>query len=209
MAVGFCFGGLMSLMPVIAGELFGIRSLGILYNCFLTSAPLGSFVLSGLLAGPLYEAEVDKEAAARSAAASTPSPVTQALGHFVHTMPRTWSRNLFATFQPLREQFLPSWGGSHSQLQPDHQSWSQAAAQLNWRNVVLTGGASPAAAADADDTECHGAHCFKAVFVIMSILCAMGMLINIFIAFRTWTTYQRLLGRGHNYEQKVEEKEEQ
>ena len=59
--IGFCFGAICSVTPTVAGECFGLRSLGMLYNCLLAAAPLGSYLCSGLLAGYLYEREVERD----------------------------------------------------------------------------------------------------------------------------------------------------
>eukprot|EP00252_Welwitschia_mirabilis_P001572 TRINITY_DN1144_c0_g1_i1.p1 TRINITY_DN1144_c0_g1~~TRINITY_DN1144_c0_g1_i1.p1 ORF type:complete len:549 (+),score=44.01 TRINITY_DN1144_c0_g1_i1:182-1828(+) len=61
--LGLCYGVQFSVMVPTASELFGLKHFGIIYNFLTMGNPLGALLLSGFLAGYLY----DKEAAKQSA----------------------------------------------------------------------------------------------------------------------------------------------
>ncbi|CAI5458935.1 unnamed protein product [Closterium sp. Yama58-4] len=130
--IGFTYGGLCSVMPVIAAELFGRRCLGLLYNSLLAAAPLGSYLFSGVLAGYLYEIEAQKDRGITAALAGAASWLTPG-GDAVRT------------------------GGGGG------------------------GGEGPKA--------CHGAHCFRIIFLILTAVCVLGAAVNLLVASRTARVY--------------------
>ncbi|KAF2301446.1 hypothetical protein GH714_024257 [Hevea brasiliensis] len=59
--IGVCYGILYSIMVPTASELFGLKHFGIIYAFMLLGNPIGALVLSGLLAGYVYDAEATKQ----------------------------------------------------------------------------------------------------------------------------------------------------
>lgn len=58
--LGICYGVHVAIMVPTASELFGLRHFGMIYNFMIMGNPLGSLLLSGMLAGYLYDQESDK-----------------------------------------------------------------------------------------------------------------------------------------------------
>jgi len=58
--IGFAYGGLWGVQPVIVAEMFGSRDLGFKYSCSTVAALLGSLCFSTLLAGTLADREAEK-----------------------------------------------------------------------------------------------------------------------------------------------------
>ncbi|KAG6554868.1 hypothetical protein Mapa_003451 [Marchantia paleacea] len=59
--VGFGYGCHWAIVPATASELFGLKNFGALYNVLTIAVPIGSLVFSGLIAGPIYDAEAEKQ----------------------------------------------------------------------------------------------------------------------------------------------------
>ncbi|CAM6082669.1 unnamed protein product [Calypogeia fissa] len=59
--VGFGYGCHWSVVPATASELFGLKNFGALYNVLTIAVPTGSLIFSGLIAGPLYDREAEKQ----------------------------------------------------------------------------------------------------------------------------------------------------
>ncbi|XP_072980262.1 protein NUCLEAR FUSION DEFECTIVE 4 [Typha angustifolia] len=59
--LGICYGVQFSVMVPTASELFGLKHFGMIYNFMLLGNPLGALLFSGLLAGYLYDIEVEKQ----------------------------------------------------------------------------------------------------------------------------------------------------
>lgn len=55
--LGVTFGVHASVIIPTASELFGLKSLGMLYNTLFIASPLGSLLFSGVIAGFLYDRE--------------------------------------------------------------------------------------------------------------------------------------------------------
>lgn len=55
--IGFCYGIRIAVSVPTSSEMFGLKRYGLLYNILILNLPLGSFLLSGLLAGFLYDAQ--------------------------------------------------------------------------------------------------------------------------------------------------------
>ncbi|KAL5991698.1 hypothetical protein ACLOJK_012608 [Asimina triloba] len=62
--LGICFGVQFSTMVPAASELFGLKHFGIIYNFMLIGNPLGALLFSGLLAGYVYDKEVQRQQSA-------------------------------------------------------------------------------------------------------------------------------------------------
>ncbi|CAM6083524.1 unnamed protein product [Calypogeia fissa] len=58
--LGLCYGVHVAIMVPTASELFGLRHFGMIYNFMTMGNPLGSLLLSGILAGYLYDKESGK-----------------------------------------------------------------------------------------------------------------------------------------------------
>ncbi|KAL5735056.1 hypothetical protein ACOSP7_032917 [Xanthoceras sorbifolium] len=61
--VGFSFGAQLTLLFIIISELFGLKYYSTLFNCGQLASPLGSYVLSVLVVGKLYDREALKQLA--------------------------------------------------------------------------------------------------------------------------------------------------
>ncbi|PKA62448.1 hypothetical protein AXF42_Ash009334 [Apostasia shenzhenica] len=59
--LGICYGVQFSVMVPTASELFGLKHFGIIYNFMLLGNPLGALLLSGILAGYVYDKEAEKQ----------------------------------------------------------------------------------------------------------------------------------------------------
>ncbi|KAK9268701.1 hypothetical protein L1049_000462 [Liquidambar formosana] len=59
--LGICYGVQISVMVSTASELFGLKHFGIIYNFMSIGNPIGAFLLSGLLAGYVYDNEAAKQ----------------------------------------------------------------------------------------------------------------------------------------------------
>ncbi|XWS17057.1 hypothetical protein CRYUN_Cryun33cG0035200 [Craigia yunnanensis] len=59
--LGICYGVQFSIMIPTVSELFGLKHFGIFYNFMSLGNPLGAFLFSGLLAGYIYDTEVEKQ----------------------------------------------------------------------------------------------------------------------------------------------------
>ncbi|OMO54458.1 Nodulin-like protein [Corchorus capsularis] len=59
--LGVCCGFQYNLMVPTVSELFGLKHFGIIYNFMLLGNPIGALLLSGLLAGYVYDAEAAKQ----------------------------------------------------------------------------------------------------------------------------------------------------
>lgn len=142
--VGACYGAICAVTPTVAGELFGLQSLGMLYNCLLAAAPLGSYLCSGLLAGYLYEREVERE-----------------------------HPHLSVDRMPIRLPAASRWITDGRQV-------------------------------------CHGAHCFRLIFILMMVVCVIGASLHLVAAARTRQLYAMIKARHdaenahHDQAQRVE-----
>ncbi|CAI5530578.1 unnamed protein product [Closterium sp. Naga37s-1] len=164
--IGFTYGGLCSVMPVIAAELFGRRCLGLLYNSLLAAAPLGSYLFSGVLAGYLYEIEARKDrgvTAGLLGAASLLAPGGEwalepagGVGHVAGGSVAFKGQGMGGWFSDVVGSAGRSVGGS-------------------------VGGEGPKA--------CHGAHCFRLIFLILTAVCVLGAAVNVLVASRTARVY--------------------
>lgn len=61
--VGFSFGAQLTLLFIIISELFGLKYFSTLFNCGQLASPLGTYVLSVLVVGKLYDKEALKQLA--------------------------------------------------------------------------------------------------------------------------------------------------
>lgn len=59
--LGICYGVQLSIMVPTVSELFGLKHFGIFYNFMSLGNPIGAFLLSGLLAGYVYDNEAAKQ----------------------------------------------------------------------------------------------------------------------------------------------------
>ncbi|MCO5571623.1 hypothetical protein L7F22_025369 [Adiantum nelumboides] len=59
--VGVCYGVRLAVSVPVTSEMFGLKILGIMYNLLILNLPLGSVLLSSLLAGFLYDHEAKKD----------------------------------------------------------------------------------------------------------------------------------------------------
>ncbi|CAI5973650.1 unnamed protein product [Closterium sp. NIES-65] len=143
--IGFTYGGLCSVMPVIAAELFGRRCLGLLYNSLLAAAPLGSYLFSGVLAGYLYEIEARKD------------------------------RGVTAGLE-----------GAASLLAP-RQEWALKPGMGGWFSDAV--GSAAGGGGGEGPKACHGAHCFRLIFLILTAVCVLGAAVNLLVASRTARVY--------------------
>lgn len=60
--IGTCYGFHWAIVPATASELFGLKNFGALYNFLTMANPAGCLIFSGLIAGPLYDREAEKQA---------------------------------------------------------------------------------------------------------------------------------------------------
>lgn len=63
--IGIGYGFHWAIVPATASELFGLKSFGALYNFLTMANPAGCLIFSGLIAGPLYDHEAEKQAPGR------------------------------------------------------------------------------------------------------------------------------------------------
>ncbi|KAK2634096.1 hypothetical protein Ddye_028888 [Dipteronia dyeriana] len=61
--VGFSYGAQLTLLFIIISELFGLKYYSTLFNCGQLASPLGSYVLSVVVVGKLYDREALKQLA--------------------------------------------------------------------------------------------------------------------------------------------------
>lgn len=61
--VGFSYGAQLTLLFIIISELFGLKYYSTLFNCGQLASPLGSYVLSVVVVGRLYDSEAMKQLA--------------------------------------------------------------------------------------------------------------------------------------------------
>ncbi|RVW12277.1 hypothetical protein CK203_108752 [Vitis vinifera] len=66
LVVGFSHGAQLTLVFTVVSELFGLKYYSTLFNCGQLSAPLGSYVLSVLVVGKLYDREAIKQLGQKS-----------------------------------------------------------------------------------------------------------------------------------------------
>ncbi|MCO5566346.1 hypothetical protein L7F22_020023 [Adiantum nelumboides] len=59
--VGVCYGVRLAVSVPVTSEMFGLKILGMMYNLLILNLPLGSVLLSSLLAGFLYDHEAKKD----------------------------------------------------------------------------------------------------------------------------------------------------
>ncbi|CAM8940086.1 unnamed protein product [Rhodiola kirilowii] len=59
--LGICYGVQFSIMIPTVSELFGLQNFGLFFNFISLGNPIGAFLFSGLLAGYLYDEEVNKQ----------------------------------------------------------------------------------------------------------------------------------------------------
>ncbi|XP_058067441.1 protein NUCLEAR FUSION DEFECTIVE 4-like [Magnolia sinica] len=59
--LGICYGVQFSAMVPTASELFGLKHFGIIYNFMSIGNPLGALLFSGVLAGYIYDQEVERQ----------------------------------------------------------------------------------------------------------------------------------------------------
>ncbi|PON95391.1 Major facilitator [Trema orientale] len=60
--IGLGYGFHWAIVPATASELFGLKNFGALYNFLTMANPAGCLIFSGLIAGPLYDHEAEKQA---------------------------------------------------------------------------------------------------------------------------------------------------
>ncbi|XP_062105424.1 protein NUCLEAR FUSION DEFECTIVE 4-like [Humulus lupulus] len=60
--IGTGYGFHWAIVPAAASELFGLKNFGALYNFLTMANPAGCLIFSGLIAGPLYDREAEKQA---------------------------------------------------------------------------------------------------------------------------------------------------
>ncbi|GMH21446.1 hypothetical protein Nepgr_023288 [Nepenthes gracilis] len=58
---GIFYGSQLSLMPTIASEIFGVVNMGTIFNTITAAGPVGSYVLSVLVVGYIYDKEASGE----------------------------------------------------------------------------------------------------------------------------------------------------
>lgn len=61
--LGICYGSQFSVMIPTVSELFGLKHFGLFYNFMSLGNPLGAVLFSGLLAGHIYDNELEKQQA--------------------------------------------------------------------------------------------------------------------------------------------------
>ncbi|CAI7801574.1 unnamed protein product, partial [Closterium sp. NIES-54] len=214
--IGFTYGGLCSVMPVIAAELFGRRCLGLLYNSLLAAAPLGSYLFSGVLAGYLYEIEARKDrgvTAGLVGAASLLAPrehwalepvvgvghvaggsaafsgVRKTLGLMLPTAaptsPAAAAAVMGATAARAAATAAASAGAEHIGQGWLGSSWFGQGMQGWFSGVVGSAGGGGGEGPKA----CHGAHCFRLIFLILTAVCVLGAAVNVLVASRTARVY--------------------
>ncbi|KAL3691011.1 hypothetical protein R1sor_004662 [Riccia sorocarpa] len=120
--VGFGYGCHWAIVPATASEIFGLKNFGALYNVLTIAVPTGSLIFSGLIAGPIYDAEAEKQRAGAVGA---------------------YARGLLGD----------------------------------------------------DSLVCEGAVCFKLTFFVMTVVCIVGVLLNLILIKRTYRVYQALYGK--------------
>lgn len=167
LVVGFTYGGLCSLMPVTAGELFGLKSLGMLYNTFLTAAPVGSFVLSGILVGRLYEYEADQS--------SPPTPLQH-----LHMQPNAPSGSM------RRVLVQQGSGRQHDATLPEGFFSLSGTPIKQCSGSRCLSGSGPLQEAGK---KCFGPQCFFLIFVILAVTASLGSLFHIVVAWRSRGLY--------------------
>lgn len=124
--VGFGYGCHWSVVPATASELFGLKNFGALYNVLTIALPTGSLVFSGLVAGPLYDREAEKQ--------------------------------------------------KHG-------------------DVGVGGSIVPMLRKD-EESVCTGASCFEVTFLVMTVVCIVGVALNLVLTKRTYRVYQTLYGKN-------------
>ena len=76
LVVGFSHGAQLTLVFTVVSELFGLKYYSTLFNCGQLSAPLGSYVLSVLVVGKLYDREAIKQLGQKSVKRSMTEELT-------------------------------------------------------------------------------------------------------------------------------------
>lgn len=59
--LGICYGVQFSVMIPTVSELFGLQNFGLFFNFISIGNPIGAFLFSGLLAGYVYDEEVNRQ----------------------------------------------------------------------------------------------------------------------------------------------------
>ncbi|CAI5493405.1 unnamed protein product [Closterium sp. Naga37s-1] len=201
--IGFTYGGLCSVMPVIAAELFGRRCLGLLYNSLLAAAPLGSYLFSGVLAGYLYEIEARKDrgfTAGVEGAASLLAPGQEwalepvlGVGHVAGASADfTGARKMLGLMLPSATSTAAvATAAATAGTEPIGQGWLGT----SWFGQGMGGWFSDAVGSAAGGgggegpKACHGAHCFRLIFLILTAVCVLGAAVNLLVASRTARVY--------------------
>lgn len=62
-SLGICYGFQTAIMIPTASELFGLKHFGVIYNFIQFGNPIGALIFSALLAGYVYDSEVEKQGA--------------------------------------------------------------------------------------------------------------------------------------------------
>ncbi|CAO2815196.1 unnamed protein product [Amaranthus hypochondriacus] len=68
--LGICYGAQTAVMIPTASELFGLKHFGVIYNFIQLGNPIAALLLSGMLAGSVYDAEAAKQGASTCIGAS-------------------------------------------------------------------------------------------------------------------------------------------
>ncbi|CAI5958954.1 unnamed protein product, partial [Closterium sp. NIES-64] len=201
--IGFTYGGLCSVMPVIAAELFGRRCLGLLYNSLLAAAPLGSYLFSGVLAGYLYEIEARKDrgvTAGLEGAASLLAPRQEwALKPVVRVGHVAGASADFTGVRKMLGLMLPSATPTAAVATTAATAGAEHMGQgwlgTSWFGQGMGGWFSDAVGSAAGGgggegpKACHGAHCFRLIFLILTAVCVLGAAVNLLVASRTARVY--------------------
>ncbi|KAL0460636.1 UNVERIFIED_CONTAM: hypothetical protein Slati_0690800 [Sesamum latifolium] len=74
--IGFSFGAQLPLIFAIISELFGLKYYSTLFNCGQLASPLGSYILSVKVTGPLYDREALRELAKKGMTRSSVKELT-------------------------------------------------------------------------------------------------------------------------------------
>ncbi|GAQ87521.1 hypothetical protein KFL_003580140 [Klebsormidium nitens] len=184
---GVTYGGQWALMAATASELFGLAHFGTLYNVLAMGSPASTYLLSARLAGWIYDKEARRQRRAAWPAESSGSC--------------TLSRKLVSTATTpfmLAVEGKPdeSWGLHGGR--PKRQARASRAGA--WASAVAAepgsrGGRAPALRPDCPPT-CSGAHCFRLTFLILAGVCALGSVVNGWLALRTRSFYRERRQEG-------------
>lgn len=188
--VGTCYGAQWTLMPAIASELFGLARFGAILNWQQVAIPTGSYILSVLVAGYLYDREAEKEhRPPQDGGGLPPQRATKgdvnadARGSVLQSGANSGGPTTIFRTRLLESGASPSINNRQRTAPVEIRSGGGS----SWIQHVLR---TKDAGTSREGTSCTGSHCFRLTFIIMAGVCIFGVLLNIWLALRTREYYR-------------------